>query len=263
MAGIPYCPEANIEAAKRRSGFAETEQPSCPAASLIGHTTAGYGLGSVLAYAPGNLYLAGPFHGSTFSVVAIDSATVGPFDLGVVVVRSAIHVDPQSAQVSIDSAGSDPIPHIIDGIPIHLRDIRVYISRPAFTLNPTDCEPFQVASRLNGSGQSFGDPADDTSLPRPPVLTKPLTAARSFKPHLSLKLRGGTRRGNYPSLRAELRPRPGDANGRAAVALPPSEFLEQSHIATSAPAGQYAREPVRPIRSTATPPPTARSWGSR
>ena len=163
LAGIPYCPDANIEAAKHRSGFAETASPSCPASSLIGHTTAGYGLGSVLAYAPGNLYLAGPFHGSTFSIAAIDSATVGPFDLGVVVVRSAIHVDPQSAQVSIDSAGSDPIPHIIDGIPIHLRDIRVYISRPNFTLNPTDCEPFQVASQLNGSGVSFGNPADDTT----------------------------------------------------------------------------------------------------
>jgi hypothetical protein len=247
LAGIPYCPDANIEAAKRRSGFAETEQPSCPASSLIGHTTAGYGLGSVLAYAPGNLYLAGPFHGSTFSVVAIDSATVGPFDLGVVVVRSAIHVDPQSAQVSIDSAGSDPIPHIIDGIPIHLRDIRVYISRPGFTLNPTDCEPFQVASQLNGSGASFGDPADDTSA----IATSPYQAsncgALGFKPRLSLKLRGGTRRGNYPSLRAELRPRPGDANlAGAAVALPPSEFLEQAHIGTSCTRGQFAREACPP-----------------
>jgi hypothetical protein len=247
LAGIPYCPDANIEAAKRRSGFAETEQPSCPASSLIGRTTAGYGLGSVLAYAPGNLYLAGPFHGSTFSVVAIDSATVGPFDLGVVVVRSAIHVDPQSAQVSIDSAGSDPIPHIIDGIPIHLRDIRVYISRPGFTLNPTDCEPFAVSSQLNGSGQSFGDPADDTSA----TATSPYQAsncgALGFKPHLSLKLRGGTKRGNYPSLRAELRPRAGDANlAGAAVALPPSEFLEQSHIGTSCTRGQYAREACPP-----------------
>ena len=57
-----------------------------------------------------------------------------------IVVRSAIRVDPDSAQVSIDSAGSDPIPHILKGIPIHLRDIRVYIDRPNFTLNPTSCD---------------------------------------------------------------------------------------------------------------------------
>jgi hypothetical protein len=254
LAGIPYCPDANIEAAKKRGGFEEAEQPSCPAGSRIGHTVAGYGLGSVLAYAPGNLYLAGPFHGSTFSIVAIDSATVGPFDLGVVVVRSAIHVDPQSAQVSIDSAGSDPIPHIIDGIPIHLRDIRVYISRPEFTLNPTDCEPFTVSSQLNGSGAGFSDPADDVSATATSLYQVSNCGALRFKPRLSLKLRGGTRRGDYPSLRAELRPRPGDANiAGAAVALPPSEFLAQEHIGTICTRPQYAREvcPAESVYGTA------------
>ena len=94
----------------------------------------------MLTYAPGNLYLAGPYRGSAVSVVAIDSALVGPFDLGVVIVRSAIRIDPDTAQASIDATGTDPIPHIIKGIPIHLRDIRVYIDRPDFTLNPTSCE---------------------------------------------------------------------------------------------------------------------------
>jgi hypothetical protein len=243
LAGIPYCPDANIEAAKKRGGFEEAERPSCPAASLIGHTTAGYGLGSVLAYAPGNLYLAGPFHGSTFSIVAIDSATVGPFDLGVVVVRSAIRVDPQSAQVSIDSAGSDPIPHIIDGIPIHLRDIRVYISRPNFTLNPTSCQPYSVSSQLNGAGVDFGNPADDVTATAPSPYQASNCGALNFKPQLSLQLRGGTKRGSYPSLTAELRPRPGDANiAGAAVALPPSEFLAQEHIETICTRVQFARE---------------------
>ena len=90
----------------------------------------GYGLGGVLDYAPGRLYLSGPYHGSPISIIAVDSALVGPFDLGVIIIRSALKINPQTAQVSINSAGSDPIPHIIDGIPIHLRDIRVYISRP-------------------------------------------------------------------------------------------------------------------------------------
>jgi len=247
LAGIPYCPDANIEAAKRRGGFEEAASPSCPAASLIGHTTAGYGLGSVLAYAPGNLYLAGPFHGSSFSIVAIDSATVGPFDLGVVVVRSAIRVDPQSAQASIDSAGSDPIPHIIDGIPIHLRDIRVYIDRPGFTLNPTDCEPFTVASQLTGAGADLASPADDIAAVAGSRYQVSNCGALGFKPNLRLQLRGGTRRGDYPSLRAELRPRPGDTNiGGAAVALPPSEFLAQEHIDTVCTRGQFAREACPP-----------------
>jgi hypothetical protein len=243
IGGIPYCSDAAIEAAKHRGGFEEAERPSCPAASKIGHTVAGYGLGPVLSFAPGGLYLAGPFHGSTFSVVAIDSATVGPFDLGVVVIRSAIEVDPQTAQVSIDSAGSDPIPHIIDGIPIHLRDVRVYIDRPNLTLNPTSCEKFTLASTLNGSGQRFGDPADDTTA----TATSPFQVFNcgglGFKPKLSLKLKGGSRRGDYPSLRAEVRPRPSDANMAAVtVALPPSQFLAQNHIDTICTRGQFARE---------------------
>ena len=243
IAGVPYCPEADIQRAKENSGFAEAAHPSCPPSSEIGQTIAGYGLGPVLTYAPGKLYLAGPFHGSTFSVVAIDSATVGPFDLGVVIVRSAIEVDPQTAQVSIDSAGSDPIPHIIDGIPIHLRDVRVYISKPQTTINPTSCARFSLASQMNGSGASFGDPADDTTASPSAPFQAFGCAGLGFAPKLALSVKGGTKRADYPSLRVEVKPRGGDANiASAQVALPPSEFLAQNHIATICTKGQFARE---------------------
>jgi hypothetical protein len=243
IAGIPYCSEAAIEAARHAGGFEEEEHPSCPSAAEIGHTVSGYGVGVALDYAPGKLYLAGPFHGSTFSVVAIDSATVGPFDLGTVVVRSAIDVDPQTARVSIDSSGSDPIPHIIDGIPVHLRDIRVYISRPDLTVNPTSCEPFKIESRLTGSGASFASSADDTTA----VASSPYQAFNCgsvpFRPRLRLRLRGGTGRGAFPALRAELSPRAGDANiAEARVTLPPSEFLEQRHIKTICTLPRFAAE---------------------
>jgi hypothetical protein len=243
IGNIPYCSDAAIEAARHRGGFEETEHPSCPAATSIGHTVVGYGVGPALTFAPGGLYLAGPFHGSTFSIVAIDSATVGPFDLGTVVVRSAIDVNPQTAQVSIDSAGTDPIPHIIDGIPIHLRDIRVYIDRPGFTVNPTSCQPFAVVSTLTGSGARFSDPSDDTSATATAPYQAFNCASLPFKPNFSLHLKGGTKRGQFPALRAEVRPRSGDANiGAAIVALPPSEFLEQSHIGTVCTRPQFSRE---------------------
>ena len=230
IAGIPYCPEADIEAAKHQSGTQETAHPSCPAASEVGHTVSGYGVGPVLAYAPGGLYLAGPFHGSAFSVVAIDAATVGPFDLGTIVVRSAIKVDPHTAQVSVDSAGSDPIPHILDGIPLHLRDIRVYMDRPNLTINPTSCNPFSVISSLTGSAAPFTNPAAATAAV-PVGFQASNCSSLSFAPRFSLRLRGGTRRGNHPSLRAVVVPRLGDANiAKAAVALPPTEFLAQNHI---------------------------------
>lgn len=240
LAGIPYCPEADIEAAKKNSGIGEQEHPSCPAASEIGHTVAGYGLGGVLTYAPGRLYLAGPYHGAPLSIVAVDSALVGPFDLGVVIVRSAIEVDHTTAEVSIDSQASDPIPHIIGGIPIHLRDIRVYISRPNFTLNPTSCEALSATSTLTGSSPPFANPKDiSASITNPFHLSN--CSSLAFKPKLALKLLGGTKRNDLPALRATVTERPGDANiGRATVALPHAEFLKQEHIHTVCTAKQFA-----------------------
>jgi hypothetical protein len=237
IAGVGECSDAAIAAAKARTGpqggAEELERPSCPASSLIGRTQAGYGVGGVLAYAPGALYLAGPYHGAPLSIVAIDSALIGPFDLGVVVVRSAIRIDPRSAQASIDSAGSDPIPHILAGIPLHLRDIRVYVDRPNFTVNPTSCDRMEVASTLGGAGADPFDVADDslaTSIQRFQVLNCTLLG---FKPKLGFSFRGGYRRGAYPSLRATYVPRPGDANlSSASVTLPPAVFLAQNHIRT-------------------------------
>jgi hypothetical protein len=233
IAGIPYCPDAEIEAARRNSGTAELEHPSCPQASEIGHTIAGYGLGGVLTYAPGKLYLTGPYHGAPLSITAVDSALVGPFDLGVIIVRSAIKVDPFTTQVSIDSAGSDPIPHIIGGVPIHLRDIRVFISRPEFTINPTSCEAFHPTSTLTGSSPPFANPAESTATVSNLFQVSNCTSLR-FKPRLSLKLYGGTKVSQFPGLRATLHELPGNANIKsAAVALPHAEFLAQEHLNTA------------------------------
>jgi hypothetical protein len=233
VAGIPLCGEAAIEAAKRTSGAEQLARPSCPAASEIGRTVAGYGVGGTLAWAPGKLYLAGPYHGSDFSVVAIDSALVGPFDLGTVVVRSAVRVDAARAQVSLDSAASDPIPHILAGIPIHLRDIRVHVDRPGFTFNPTSCDPLAVSSRLSGAGRDPFSAADDTTATSSQRFQAANCSALGFRPKLALRLQGGSRLGAFPSLRVALTPRAGDANFRAAtVTLPPSLFLAQDRFGT-------------------------------
>jgi len=237
LAGIPFCPDAAIAAAKARTGpyggAEEIAAPSCPAASEVGHSLVGAGVGPSLAYAPGKLYLAGPYKGSSLSLVSITAAKVGPFDLGTVVVRFALKINPETAEVSVDGATSDPIPHIIKGIPVHLRDIRAYVSRPDFVLNPTSCERTSTASTLLGSGTDFSTEADD----QPITVTSPFQAADcaslGFAPKLALSLKGGTKRGDTPALRAVLTARKGDANiGAAQVTLPHSEFLEQAHIGT-------------------------------
>lgn len=230
IAGIPFCPDAAIEAAKAKTGTAELRSASCPAASSIGRTLSGYGVGAILAYAPGQLYLAGPYRGKPLSVVAINSALVGPFDLGTIVVRSAIDVDPRTARVTIDSFASDPIPHIRHGVPLHLRDVRVYVDRAGVMLNPTSCDRFSIVSTLTGSTAPFTDPKSALASAAVPYQAFGCSSL-GFAPRLDLRLRGGTRRGSYPTLEAVVRPRPGDANiARAAVTLPPSLFLAQNHI---------------------------------
>jgi hypothetical protein len=231
LAGIPFCSDAVIEAAAGRSGVEEREHPSCPEASRIGRTYSGFGLGPVLSYAPGGLYLAGPYHGAQVSVVAIDSAVVGPFDLGTIVIRSAIRIDATTAQASIDTSGSDPIPHIVKGIPIHLRDVRIYLDRPKFTVNPTSCDAESISSTLNGSAAALGDPGLRFLATATGRFQAFNCGDLAFRPRISLRMRGPIHRAKRPSLRVVVRPRPGDANiGAATVTLPPTIFLNQAHV---------------------------------
>src|SRR5690606_34311862 len=128
------------------------------------------------------------------------------------VVRSAIRVDPRSAQASIDAAGSDPIPHILAGIPMHLRDIRVYVDRPQFTINPTSCDPLRVRSRLTGAGRDPFSSADDSTALAGDRFQALGCSRLGFTPRLKMWLRGGTKRGQYPALRAVYTPGAGRAN---------------------------------------------------
>ena len=243
LAGVPFCPNAAIAASKSKTGADEIAAPSCPKASEVGHTLAGAGVGRVLTYAPGKIYLAGPYNGSALSIVSITAAKVGPFDLGTVVVRLALRVDPETAEVFVDATGSDPIPHIIDGITVHLRDIRAYVDKPEFALNPTSCKRTSTSSTLLGSGLDFSSAIDD----RPVTVSTPYQAADcaalGFKPDLKLSLKGGTKRAGHPKLKAVLKMKPGMANiARAQVTLPKSEFLDQSHIGTVCTRVQYAKD---------------------
>jgi hypothetical protein len=199
LTGIPFCPDAKIEAARQATGQQELSEPSCPAGSEIGHTIVGAGVGTVLAQTPGKVYLAGPYHGSALSIVSITSATVGPFDLGTVVIRFALRINPITAQVEVDATGSDPIPHIIHGIVVHVRDIRVYMSRPNFTLNPTNCQKMSLTNTITGT-----DLASQTQV----AISSPFQAADcaslTFKPSFKVSTSGKTSRRNGASLTVKL-----------------------------------------------------------
>jgi hypothetical protein len=208
LTGIPFCPDAAVEAAKGRTGphggEEEESSPSCPAASQIGHTIVSAGVGTVLAQTPGKVYLAGPYHGVPLSIVSITSAKVGPFDLGTVVIRFALNINPSTAQVEVSASGSDPIPHIIKGIVVHVREIRVYMNREKFILNPTNCSPLSITNTIDGAGADFTNPADQV----PVSVSSPFQAADcstlQFKPTFKVTTSGKTSRSNGASLTAKL-----------------------------------------------------------
>jgi hypothetical protein len=244
IAGLSKCPEAGIAQAIARTaagdGTLEVGNPSCPASSQIGTTNVGTGVGQVITYIPGRAYLAGPYKGAPLSMVVITPILAGPYDLGVVAVRSAIYVNGELGQATVKT---DPFPQIYQGIPVRIRDIRVSVDRPEVTLNPTNCEPMAVQADVTGVGGDLYSTADDAHASAQSRFQAADCASLPFKPSLRFKLSGATRRAGFPALTAVLRGRPGDANiARTQVVLPNSEFVEQGHIRTLCTRPQFATD---------------------
>jgi hypothetical protein len=234
LAGIPYCPQAAIEQAESRDnpgeGALEQAAPSCPNASRVGTANVGAGAGSSPVYVHGEAYLAGPYKGAPLSLAVVTPAVAGPFDLGTVVVRAALYVDPETTRVTVKS---DPIPTILQGIPLDVRSISVEANRPGFTLNPTNCEPMSVGGEALSLANQIAALADRFQVGG--------CRGLDFAPKLNLHLFGGTKRAKHPRLRAVLQAKGGEANiARTAVALPRSEFLENAHIKTICTRVQFA-----------------------
>jgi uncharacterized repeat protein (TIGR01451 family) len=234
LAGVPYCPEADIAKARLREaprlGALEQTDPSCPAASEIGTITAAAGAGPDPYYTNGRAYLAGPYEGAPLSVVAIAPAVAGPFDLGAVVVRTALYIDPETAQVR---AVSDPLPQLLDGVPVDLRKVSLRLDRPSFLRNPTSCAEKAFGGQLVSA---LGAPA-----PLSERFQVGGCSSLPYKPRLSLRLFGPTNRGAHPALRAVFTAKPGEAGtARLSFALPHSEFIDQGHFRTICTRVQFA-----------------------
>jgi hypothetical protein len=234
LAGLGTCSQADIAKAISRErpeeGVLERRDPSCPASSEVGVINAAAGAGPDPYYAQGHLYLAGPYRGAPLSAVAIVPAVAGPFDLGTSVVRSAIFLDPTTAQARI---ASDPFPTVIQGIPIDLRSVAVRAERPDFTLNPTSC-----------AEKAFGGSVFSSLGLAAPLFTRFQVggcSALPFKPRLSARLFGPAHRGANPRFRAVLTAKPGEANiSRFVLTLPHSEFIDQAHFRTICTRVQFA-----------------------
>ena len=181
----------------------------CPPASAIGTTTVGVGPGEDPFYLPepgqpaNNVYLTGPtlprgptlpegsdHSGAPFGLSIVVPAIAGPFDLGEIVMRARIEVDPHTAQLTISS---DPLPSIREGIPLDIRTVHVSIDRAGLHLQPHRLRAADggrhdlLGGRYGRRGhhergrlQSLRRPRAARSLPFEPKLTA-LTEAKTSK----------------------------------------------------------------------------------
>ena len=182
VAGVPKCSEAQANAG------------TCGAESLIGETIVVVGVGNdPYMVTGGKVYLTGPYEGAPFGLSIVTPVIAGPFDLGTVVVRAAIYIDPHTAQVTVTT---DPIPHIIDGIPLQIKHVNVTIDRPGFTFNPTSCEPMSITGTITG-----GEGASS-------AVSVPFQVADcanlAFKPSFTASTQGKTSKADGASLHVKL-----------------------------------------------------------
>jgi hypothetical protein len=211
IAGVPLCPEPNAAAG------------TCPPASYVGSVNVAVGAGPEPVWvpqpgkAPTAAYLAGPYKGDPYSLVFKVPVQAGPLDLGTVVMRAAIKIDPNTAQVSVSS---DPLPQILQGIPL---DYRRNLNRPGFMLNPTSCTEQVVTSTIVAPNGGAATPASRFQVSD--------CGGLRFKPRLSLHLSGGLARNGHPAVRAVLRARPDEASlAGASFTLPAGELLDTHHL---------------------------------
>jgi hypothetical protein len=185
---------------------------SCPASSRIGGTVAELGPGANPTPMRGDVYLTERYRGAPFGLALVFRAKVGPFDLGRLVVRGTMRVDPQSGQVRVET---DPLPTVFEGISVRFQTIGLDIDRPGFLRNPTSCAPGVAAATLRsvaGTAAALSSPFRVRGCVNLP-----------FRPRMSVALTTPSqlRKGGRPGLRIGARVPRGDANLRTVgVALP-------------------------------------------
>jgi hypothetical protein len=164
---------------------------TCGPESLIGRTTVSAGLGNApYTVEGGKVFITGPTAGAPFGLSIVDPAVAGPFNLGTVVVRAKIEIDPRTAALTVTTTG--PLPTILQGIPLQLQHVNVTIERQGFTFNPTSCDKLSLTGTITssaGASANVSSPFQVTNC-----------KALAFKPTFAVSTSGRTSRLNGASL---------------------------------------------------------------
>jgi hypothetical protein len=188
VSSVPLCAESEANAG------------TCPGASQIGHAVvaAGPGNNPLTLPQPGApelpIYLTGPYKGAPFGLSIVTPVIAGPFNLGTIVTRARIEIDPTTAQVTVMT---DPLPQIVKGVPTDLRSIQAVIDRPNFFFNPTNCN----SQQFEGTATSAGDGATAKLSSQ---FTVGACQALKFTPKLTASTSAKTSKANGASFNVKI-----------------------------------------------------------
>ncbi len=177
LAGVPYCPPTALAAAAAQAGAAEKANAELPRQKPDRRRHDRRRQRHLAARrSPARPTSPAPTRARRSRWRSITPALAGPFDLGTVVVRVPLFVDPETAQIHVVS---DAIPDVFGGAKLDIRSIAVNVNKDGFTLNGTNCSKFATAGALKGGGADPTNPAAFSSFPvSDPVQLNNCDAAR-------------------------------------------------------------------------------------
>jgi hypothetical protein len=141
----------------------------------------------------GEVFLTESYEGAPFGLSIVNPAVAGPFNLGKVIVRAKVEVNPYTAALTITTG---TIPHILDGIPLQIKHINVTIDRSNFTFNPTNCAP----QSITGTVASVEGAVSPVSVPFQAVNC----ASLKFAPKFAVSTGAQTSKADGASLSVKL-----------------------------------------------------------
>lgn len=189
---------------------AQANSDTCPATSQIGTASAIAGAGPTpFTFGNGKVYLTEKYGGAPFGLSIVVPAVAGPFNLGPVITRAKIDVDPYTARVTTTAV----LPTIVKGIPIRLRGVTVSINKQGFLLNPTNCQAMATNTTLTSTDAATQELSSPFQVGSCNLL--------KFKPAFKAVTSSRTSKANGASLETTLNEVPGQANVKSVkVQLP-------------------------------------------
>jgi hypothetical protein len=215
-------------------GEPQAAQGACGEASKVGTIWVAAGSGPHPLWVQGRVYLTGSYAGAPFGLSVVVPAVAGPFNLGNVVERSRIDIDPHTSAITITS---DPLPQFLDGVPLRIQTLNVAVEREGFMFNPTNCEAKQITTVLEAVQGATASPAASFAAEGCKGLP--------FKPGFAVSTQSKTSKKNGASLDVKVTSGPGQANiGKTVVSLPKQLPARLTTLQQACPEATFVANPA-------------------